>query len=1194
MKLPKGCFFRPRQKALIAKDAPAIIRIETRAPHPYANLQYGINNRNFDSHIAPYLRGDWEEFDRLYTLRKDFGFEGDLGSARVVYSGAEHPSPRADEGLFKLPNITVVPNLETGGIKGPHSSEGDCYVFGCTMGHYHPLGPSGWRIQEVYEFQSYGLMLLDHEGGKVEMWVAQDGDKIAVPSGCHMTLYNLGDHDHPLITLDFANPDSNPSTKRLVEKCGPILLAYYDEVEVVFTLNLLYINHPFHEAGVRLSWLPTPTRARQVRIPRGARQDLGKLLYEQLTQNPTVIAQFSSLGIQIYPASLETVLEPLPSDQEGRRLYFTRPLAACMDSQEPRTAVYRYFFPETGEDRPESPQSWRRPPYLATSPSPSVPLNRPLVVVVEGAGDWVDQAYRNHFTKLGGDGRLAVFYADDTRWKSRRPQWAGDSQTSNTMQSWEVYLDKEDEGHFLRYRLLRPDVVFVVTPDFTHSAIAKYWLGKTPTVFMEKPFDSEIKNVEALQIGLSHERTTEVRGLDHYKHYASPLVDMKQEIDDLLGVALARVEFYLTEDRAIEPERTRTLQYGLTLDLLPHLIALLTFFGDINSIDELVVLEASQYEPLDVPFRNETATRIRFTFQDYSGNGFRVPCTAVVGKGFSQEIKYLEVTGRSSHAVRIDFRKHPDSDPAPGYPWNSIFFLRGTGDLPGSLPVDTKVIEIADPYLLSRTLHILHSVSDDSRLCRKVVRSRYQPLFEDLVNGVDRATTNTLELSQGRDTVRALDRIWWAIQDSRPWQKYSLLARSPMEPCKPRSGESNTGQFRRSRFRQSDNLDEAVEYTDYIARTRGLFEVVSLAFGHEHTIYDLIKALRRQAGSLPVTVIVQGWGTSSAKEFLDLLANALTSRNDAIWLIPQKEDGHVPATPDRERTVVLDLDEDTDLRIYSNLVPDLIFFPSASDEEIERVRHFQGRAHALLIDNRSPRWKTIGDTAYQAELTFFLWSGDNKVAVPRASDEERPAEPVQAKPSAGETQPDLDELGGELRELAAELANTVTRRQRFRFSLRDLMARYPSHLRWHEDLARLADEHHWPAWAVQCLPELFIPLPAPSARQKAAVVWKYLGDCLNDPRSHEVGTLCDGELRKVIISPEDAEFLTEISRTIAKSLNSNPYWGDGAFNSIIADAFEDIRTNLRSHDPEAANRIREVERRFLADTGIIGVTRTRR
>src|SRR5262249_54172146 len=157
------------------------------------------------------------------------------------------------------------------------------------------------------------------------------------------------------------------------------------------------------------------------------------------------------------------------------------------------------------------------------------------------------------------------------RWK-QRPTWTAQ------LKRWEVYLDKAEARDYEIYRNLRPDVVAIVTPDFTHSTIAQYWCGKCPLVLVEKPFDTQAEQVERLLAELGRDRRTAVLGLDHYQFYALPVYELREKIAVHLGGALQRVQFFMTEDRPIELGRERTLQFGLTLDLLPHLLALLTYF----------------------------------------------------------------------------------------------------------------------------------------------------------------------------------------------------------------------------------------------------------------------------------------------------------------------------------------------------------------------------------------------------------------------------------------------------------------------------------------------------------------------------------------------------------------------------------------------------------------------------------------
>src|ERR1051325_7820245 len=159
MNLPPGIFEHFRQPYLIRINEWAVIRIENdkdRYPH---NIRYKIKSLSFQEAIAPYLHGDWEEFDRFFYLqdRKETDKDED-GQASVIYSKAEH------FGEPRLPNILVVPNLLTQESRGLGRQ---LTVRGSTMGHYNPPSSKGYRIQEVYEFQSYGLLVLDTRMAKL-------------------------------------------------------------------------------------------------------------------------------------------------------------------------------------------------------------------------------------------------------------------------------------------------------------------------------------------------------------------------------------------------------------------------------------------------------------------------------------------------------------------------------------------------------------------------------------------------------------------------------------------------------------------------------------------------------------------------------------------------------------------------------------------------------------------------------------------------------------------------------------------------------------------------------------------------------------------------------------------------------------------------------------------------------------------
>jgi hypothetical protein len=316
MNLPANTRYQTQQPRWISFTEPAWIQLD----HTSANArQYTIKERRLDQAIGAFAHGDWA------------GIAFQQEASAIVYSGADHG------GTPLWPNITILPDVPARAIHGETSQAGSLEVLGCTMGHWHVADPKGSRSQEIYEYQSYGLMVLDREQGEPELWVLREGDKVAVPSGCHMTLYNLGGAQQPLVTLDFANPTNNTANKHLIGALGPILLAYRTRSEAVFTLNRLYLNSAQTQAGVRLKPTDLAPRELQVRIPINSNQALGPQLYEKLTADAGLIARFDQLGLRLKRATPQATLLAL----DGRTTTLTQPL---VEETRPGAAGYRFFL----------------------------------------------------------------------------------------------------------------------------------------------------------------------------------------------------------------------------------------------------------------------------------------------------------------------------------------------------------------------------------------------------------------------------------------------------------------------------------------------------------------------------------------------------------------------------------------------------------------------------------------------------------------------------------------------------------------------------------------------------------------------------------------------------------------------------------------------------------------------------------
>jgi len=71
MNLPDGVSYHRRRRKcwtnLTSKGGDGLIRIDDQPPYDN-NSAYEIEDRTFTKAIAPYLKGDWKDFDRLFGL----------------------------------------------------------------------------------------------------------------------------------------------------------------------------------------------------------------------------------------------------------------------------------------------------------------------------------------------------------------------------------------------------------------------------------------------------------------------------------------------------------------------------------------------------------------------------------------------------------------------------------------------------------------------------------------------------------------------------------------------------------------------------------------------------------------------------------------------------------------------------------------------------------------------------------------------------------------------------------------------------------------------------------------------------------------------------------------------------------------------------------------------------------------------
>lgn len=336
----------------------------------------------------------------------------------------------------------------------------------------------------------------------------------------------------------------------------------------------------------------------------------------------------------------------------------------------------------TAQDKPEFAQS-----------------SKPLTIVVEGVGDviknYYDEAFRNLKAVLKKQRALRVTFIDKSEyWKNNSALAEKITAIINSVQNWgAAYLDKSNPADFETYKRLKPDVVLITTPDFAHVEVAEEWLSRSRVpeqIFIEKPLDASLDAARKL-LGKLKPYDDSLLSFDHYRARLLPTKTQYQTILGFLGKGLSHFTFYFLEDHssadplyqptgvsrdgAIENEqRVKTLNQGVILDAIPHMIALLAYFGRVEAM-RVTRVRAGQYVGVDADLKRrtdidqETFAEVGFVFPDYADNP--VTGTAYVGKGirgvkilgesYDHNAKVLDIKGKNGNIIRFDLRSSGDT-----------------------------------------------------------------------------------------------------------------------------------------------------------------------------------------------------------------------------------------------------------------------------------------------------------------------------------------------------------------------------------------------------------------------------------------------------------------------------------------------------------------------------------------------------
>lgn len=320
------------------------------------------------------------------------------------------------------------------------------------------------------------------------------------------------------------------------------------------------------------------------------------------------------------------------------------------------------------------------------SPNPSIHI------LVEGAGDVVERFYLPALAELKQEyqGRREVM-ATFTNYKRANESPAETEKRMRIRAAIEKagfqYLEKTKAAEDKDYKAIVPDYIVLAAPGAT-TALVQSWQSRPLgpiRIFSEKPLETSLDRarflLEIVPLGDG------MMAMDHYRPKMQLTPEKVEAIESFLGGAIKQVDFTVTEDRsgsdkntplkgqtierdgAIEREgRVDVMSGGVTEDLLPHVFAVLDYFGD-SSTARPIKTWAGRYrgvdgdpnKPTEIP--RETFFASDFVFKDHQGRLIDAHVTA--GKGLrvrkygeevEQNTKVLELIGSNGNRVVFDLR----------------------------------------------------------------------------------------------------------------------------------------------------------------------------------------------------------------------------------------------------------------------------------------------------------------------------------------------------------------------------------------------------------------------------------------------------------------------------------------------------------------------------------------------------------
>jgi len=174
-------------------------------------------------------------------------------------------------------------------------------------------------------------------------------------------------------------------------------------------------------------------------------------------------------------------------------------------------------------------------------------------------------------------------------------------------------------------------------------------------------------------------------------------------------------------------------------------------------------------------------------------------------------------------------------------------------------------------------------------------------------------------------------------------------------------------------------------------------------------------------------------------------------------------------------------------------------------------------------------------------------------------------------------EPSMKAIGEALHGMAAPLEDNPERRPQFRALIQRVKETFPDRATWDFDFVTLADKHHFPGWAVECLPRLFFVRDL-EADAQTVFLWQPLAEYLKE--ASRVKYLAKDRVVQCSVSEKIPAWLYAMAEKVEERRITFPLYSERALRGAVSDLLAEIED--RAHAPER-EKFRSIRQRVFYD-----------